>query len=120
MRAGLGVQAIIRDAQSFDRPSAHQVFANDLRAVLGLHIAIPHSAGINDHRRPVLALIETSGLVDAHRRAKRRFLSELLKQREEFALAIACTRWARRAFRALVVTNEDVMLECGQTNILRK
>ena len=55
-----------RDHESLDRLAANDVGVNDLFHVLDAHAAIPDLLRINNDRRPELAGIETSSLIDAH------------------------------------------------------
>lgn len=59
------VDAIIAEAQSFDGPAGHQVFADDFVHVTQADKAIPHRFRINDNRHSMLALVETAGGIDA-------------------------------------------------------
>jgi hypothetical protein len=56
----------------------------------------------------MLALIEAARLVDPNLRAQSRRLGELLKLREELALAIGGARWARCIRGTSVLTDKDV------------
>ena len=93
MGAALGVQAGVGDAQPLDRPSADQMLVHDRGGVFGLDIAVPDGLGIDDHRGPMLALIEASRLVDAHGCAQAGSFCQLLQLGVEFAFAIAGARW---------------------------
>jgi hypothetical protein len=65
MRTTLGIEAPIGDTQPLDWLATHQVLRYDLSGILGAHPAIPDRFGINHHRRPMLALVQASGLVRA-------------------------------------------------------
>jgi hypothetical protein len=77
MRARLGIDALIGDAQSFYGTPVNQVFLDDLGRVFRLHAAIPDRVRINYHRRSVFALIETARFVDPHCGAKTGSLRQL-------------------------------------------
>jgi len=66
MRAGLFIDARIGQTQPLHRPAIHQVLLHNLCGIFRLHMPIPDGLGIDDHRGPVLALVQASGLVDAH------------------------------------------------------
>jgi hypothetical protein len=118
MRAALAVEASVCDAQTLHRPSTHQVLVHNLRSILRPHIAIPDRLGIHDHGRPVLALVEAPGLVNAHRGTQAGGLRQLLQLGVQFALAVACARRTRCSFGANIVADEDVTLKGWQTKIL--
>ena len=73
VRAALGVQALFGHAQAFHRPAAHQMFTDNFGRIFYMHIAIPDGFRVNDHHRPVLALVQATGLVDAHPRTQSGF-----------------------------------------------
>lgn len=60
------VYALITQTQSFDR-----LFINNMRIDNFSHIVIPHPAvpdalGVDNYRRPMLALIQTAGSIGAY------------------------------------------------------
>lgn len=81
MRTALRVQAGVGDPQPLHGPAGNQVLAHDLFGVFGLHSAIPDRVGIDDDRRPVLALIQAPGFVDAHLASQTGFARQLLQPR---------------------------------------
>jgi hypothetical protein len=89
MWADLRVDARIRNAQSLDWTSVHQVLFDDLGSVLGLHAAIPHGFWIDDDSGAMLALVEAERLVDADIR-QACSLCKLLQLDENLALSIRC------------------------------
>src|SRR4029453_5990878 len=52
-------------AEPLDRFAAQDVRLHDLLEIAGLHAAVPHVLRIDDDHRPVAALREAAGLVDA-------------------------------------------------------
>ena len=70
MWAALGIYARVGQPQTFHGPSTDQVFRYNFFGILGPHVAVPHSFGVNHHGGSVLALVQASGLVDAHLSAK--------------------------------------------------
>src|SRR6516162_9316956 len=66
MLAAGGIQALFGQAQPLDRSPAYDVRLNDLCDVRFADPAIPDGVGIDHHVRPVLTLVEASGLVRAN------------------------------------------------------
>lgn len=65
VRAGFGVEAVLGEAEPFDRTAGDEVLGDDFCGVFGLDVAVPDGLGINDDGRSVLTLVEAEGLVDA-------------------------------------------------------
>jgi len=59
------VDAVVGQAQALDRSAVRQVGLGNFLRVGGRYKAIPDLFGVNDHRDPVPALIETPRSVDA-------------------------------------------------------
>lgn len=114
MRAGLAVDAFIGDAQTLDGTAMDQMLLHDLRGIFGLHIAVPDRIGVDHDGRTVLALVETERLIDADAGRQIGSFDLLLQLREQFALPVAGTGWARCAFGAGVVADENVVFKKGQ------
>ena len=108
MRAALRIDACIGEPKPLDRPAADQVFRDNLFRVGRLHAAVPDSLRVHDDGRSMLALVQASGLVDAHRRAQAGGLGKLLKLRKQLALSIAGTGWPGSARGTLIMTDEDM------------
>jgi len=115
MRAALGIDALISQPQPFHRASVDQVLLDDLRGIFRLHMPVPDRLWINDNRRAMFALIQTSGLVNANRASQARRLRKLLKLGVQLALSIRRARGSRRAFRADVMAHKNVVFENWQT-----
>lgn len=115
MWAALRVDALIRQPQPFHRAAVDQVLLNDLRGILGLHMPVPDSLRINDHRWAMLALVETARLVNANRVSQARSLRKLLELRVQLALPIRSARGPRRTFRPNIMANKNVVFENWQT-----
>lgn len=111
MLAACGVQALFGQAQALNRPSAYDVRGNDLLHVRFANVAIPDGIGIDHYVRPVLALVEASGLIrtDAAVQAtgSQLLLEEFLQA--SFSQRIAAS--ARMPCRSLVSANKDMFLE---------
>jgi hypothetical protein len=115
MRAALGVQALVRDAQPFHGPAGDQVLCNDLRGVLGTHAAVPDGLRIDHYRGPVLALVQAAGLVDPHARAKAGLFRQLLQACVQLAFSIGCAGGARCIGGTGIVADKYVAFKYGQT-----
>jgi hypothetical protein len=118
VRAGFGVDALLSQAQALDGPAAHQVLLNDLRGVSGLHMTVPDGFGIDHNRRPVFALVQAKGLVDANGGAESGSFGQLLQLGAEIAFAIRGAGWAGRIGGTSVVADKNVMLKRGQAVFL--
>jgi hypothetical protein len=118
MRAALRIDAPLSQPQPLDGPSAHQVLFHNRRRIRGLHVSVPHGLGINHHRRPVLALVQAEGFVDAHRGAQTGRLRQLLQLCVEIAFSIGSARWPGRIGRAGVVADKNMAFKCGQAVFL--
>lgn len=110
VRATLGIDTCFRDSKAFDREAVDQVLSDNLRHVLRLDSAVPYSFWINDHDRPMLALIETQGLVDPNTVADSGCFGKLLQLREDFTFSIGSAGGAGCSLGPYVMTNEDMML----------
>ena len=100
-------------SRSTGRP-ATRCSATISAASSGLHIAIPDRLGIDHHHRPMFALVQAAGFVDAHPAAQSGRLGQLLQLCVQVAASIGGTGGARRARRACVAADKDVALKCGQ------
>lgn len=124
VRAALRIDAGIGHSQTFDGLAAHQMLSHNLLGVFRLHAAVPHSFGIHHDRGSVLALVQATGLVDAHKACKSRGLCRLLQCDMHFIASAVCARGARRTIRTGICTDKDMMFEdwqfvrssCIQTN----
>jgi hypothetical protein len=110
---GGGVDAAFRQAEALDRPPVDQVLADDLLDIADGYRPVPDLLGVDDHRGPVLALIEAAGFVGAHARLEPRpahfFLKRLVQR-----LSLSTARAAWRARIALIDADKDVPLEIRQ------
>jgi hypothetical protein len=114
VRAALGVDALVGEAQALDGTAADEMLAHDLLGILGLDVAVPDGLGIDDDGGAVLALVEAAGLVDAHAAAEVCGLRGLLQGYMNIASATGCTRGTRRTVWALIGTDKDMMFKDGQ------
>jgi hypothetical protein len=118
MRASLGVDACVGQAQAFDGLAADQMLLNDLRSVAGLHVSIPDGFRIDNNHRSMLALIKAKRFVDTHFGCETGGFRQLLQLGKQFALAVRSTGRARSVGGANVVTDEDMMFKSGQAMFL--
>ncbi len=109
-----GVDTGVIDAQPFHRVAVYEMLFHDLLGILGPDSPVPDCIRINYHGRPVLALVETQGFVNANAIGQTSGLGKLLQLGKDFALSVAGARRARCAFGPDIMTNENVMLEKGQ------
>lgn len=120
MRAGFGVDAFVGEPQALDWPPTYQMLLDNFRRVGCLHMAVPDSLRVDDHRGPVFALIKAEGLIDPHGRAEPRSFGQLLQLSVKLALAICGAGWARRIGGTGVVADKNMALKRGQWVFLLK
>jgi hypothetical protein len=118
MGAGAGVQAFVRDAQPFHRPTADQMFGNNFRGIVGIHVPIPDGFRINHDHRAMLALVQAAGLVDAHLPGQTGSLGELLQADVQIAGSVGGAGSPRRIRWPGVEADKDVAFEGGQAFLL--
>jgi hypothetical protein len=118
VRTSLRVDALIAQAQPFDRSPAHEVLFHNFRGICRTYVAVPNPLWVNDHRWPVLALIQASRFVDADCAAKPSRFGQLLQLRMQFALSIGGARGPGSTFRACVVTDKNMTFKWWQAILL--
>ena len=111
MLAGFGVQARVRDAQSLDRPSADDVRFDDLIHIGLGDVAVPYRIGIDHEVGPMLALVETAGLVGSHSSLEPALRQFLLEQLLQLGLGGGIAASSRMAYWTLVSADEDMFVE---------
>jgi hypothetical protein len=116
--AALGVDALVGKTQTLNGPAAHQMLLHDLRGISGLHMAVPDGVGVNHHRRPVFALVQTEGLVDAHGGAETGRFRKLLQLGMEFAFSVGSAGRAGRIGGTDVVADKNMTFKRGQAVFL--
>ena len=62
-----GVDALVLEDETGYGDVIQDVRLDDFSNIFGLHLAVPHCFGIDDHRGPMLTLIEAAGFVGAYR-----------------------------------------------------
>jgi hypothetical protein len=114
MGTGLGVDATVCHTQPLYGATDDEMFRDDFFRVRRLHMAVPDGIGIDDHRGPVLALVQASGFVDAHGGAQIGGFGELLQLGEQLALAIRGAGRPRSTLGTDVVTDKYVTFKRRQ------
>lgn len=118
MFAGGGVQTGIFEAQALDRAIAEDVGVNDFVDVGESDSSVPDRLRINHEIGPVLALIETAGLVGAHPSLQTTLREFLLESLLQFRTTGGIAGAARVLGRANVAADKNVALELGHKEIV--
>lgn len=79
MRAMLRIKAGSWEAQPLHGAAMEKVLGHDFFHIFQLNEAVPDSFGIDHHRRAVLALIETTGLVGTDKMLEASVFDGILK-----------------------------------------
>jgi hypothetical protein len=111
MLAACGIQALFGQAQALDRSPAYDVRLNDLFDVRFANVAIPDRIGIDHHVRPMLTLVEASGLIRANASLQAVGSQLLLEELLEASFRQRIAASARMPCRSLVSANKDMFLE---------
>jgi hypothetical protein len=119
MRAGLGVEAFVGEAEALDGAAADEVLVDDFGSVFEGDVAVPDGLRVDDDGVAVLALIEAAGLVDPDPRRQAGGLGKLLDGGVEFALAVGVAGGARGVLGTGIGTDKDVAFKRGQEGLLR-
>ena len=114
MRAALGVQALVGQAQPLNGATGEQVFVHNRRCVSGLDVAVSNCFGVDHHHWPVLALVQTAGFVDTYAVAKTSCVDSFLQFSVQGAGSVASAGGTRCALGSRVAADKDVVIECGQ------
>lgn len=114
MLATRSIQTLVGKDKPFDWSARNQVFSNDLGDILRLDVPVPDSLGIDDHGRPVFALIEAAGLVGSNPRTETGRLDLILEQPLQFAFAICGTGRPCRPGLAMVSADKHMPLKLWQ------
>jgi len=67
MRTARRIDALLRQHQPLNKPTMHQMLRDNLVHILRRHMAIPDRLRIHHHGRPMLALVQTPGLIRPNR-----------------------------------------------------
>lgn len=88
-----------------------EVFSNDLIHIFELHEAVPDGLGIDDHRRTVLALVETAGLVGADEMFESGVFDGILEGGFELLAAVGKAAGTGCGFIALIGADKEMVFE---------
>jgi len=119
VRAGLGVEAFVGEAEALDGAAGDKVLVDDFGGVFKADVAVPDGLGVDDDCPAVFALVEAAGLVDADARCEAGGLGELLNGGVELGLAVGVAGRARGVLGAGVGADKDVAFKWGQEGLLR-
>jgi hypothetical protein len=114
MRASRCIQTAIRQNQPLHRSTTNQVLLDNLVYVGRLHKAVPDLLRIHHHDRPMLALLQATGLVRPYRVFESRRSCFFLKKSMQFPFAIVGAAAARSRRVALVCADENVPFKLRQ------
>src|SRR5574341_33348 len=109
--SGFLLRFVARHQQPLDDFAFEDVAFHDLGHVGFRPDPVPHAFGINDDARPILAVIQTTGLVGPHRLLESEPFNLLLEESLKPLGAIVRTAATRVAFGALVDADKDVMFK---------
>ena len=109
-----GVDAVGGQTEALDRLAVDQMLLNDCGDIFGLNISVPDRFWINHDYRPVLALVEAAGLVDADCTAQAGRAGKLLQLSEHLALTVSSAGWAWGTLGADILTDKDVPFKGSQ------
>jgi hypothetical protein len=117
MFAGCRVQARVGEAKPLDRFAAQDVRVYDLVYIGLCDVSVPNCFGINHDVRPVLALVEATGLIGAYSALQPAFGKLLLEEflQPSFRSWIAAS--SRVARRTLVSADKDMLFEFGHQDM---
>lgn len=116
VRAALGIDAGIGQAQALHGLAAHDVRFDNFVDVSQADAAIPYTFGIDHKIRPVLALIEASGLIGPHFTLESTLGQLLLEEFLQLGIACRIAATSRMPIRTLVSANKDVPFKGGHEN----
>jgi len=108
-----GVETVVGEHQALDRLAADDVRFDDFIDIGFGNVPVPHSVGIDDQVRAVLALIETARLVCPYFALQAAFREFLFEQFLQLCLADGIAASPRIFRRALVAADENVSFELG-------
>src|SRR5262249_52960008 len=112
------VDAFILEHETSDWDVIHDVRLNNLSHIFRLHLAVPHCFRIDDHRWPMLTLVEASGFVGAYGTFETALGDRRLEELRQVASGSFGAAAASAARLALVDTDEDMLSEFGHMGIV--
>ena len=111
MRAVVGVDAGVGEAEALDGAAVEEVLLDDLFGVAGVGETVPDGFGIDDEDGAVLALVEAAGLVDADAMLEAGGFDGILEGAAEFLAVFEAAAGAGGGIVALVEADKEVMFE---------
>lgn len=120
MRAGLGVETFVGQAQALDGTATDEVLIDNFGGVFRADMPVPDGLRVDDDGGPMLALVQTAGLVDADARGEAGGLGQLLNGGMELSLAIGVAGGARGVLGTGIGADKDVAFKRGQAVLLTK
>lgn len=116
--AAIGVEATVFDSQPFNRFSADDVRFYDFVHICQRHASVPHGFGIHNDIWPMLALIQTTGLIGAHSSLQSTLGELLLEELLQFGLACGITASTRMSRRTHISAHKNMALKLRHGNIV--
>ena len=110
MFAGFRVDAGIGQHQALHRAAFDQVRLDNLRHIRRTDVAVPDRLRIDDEIRPMLALVQASGLVDANGPFQAGGVDSLLQQRMQLRFAVGVAAGTSASWLALIGTHKYMPL----------
>ena len=111
MRTTLRIEALVRDAQSFDWLSAENVGIEYLVNIVGCHVPVPDRFRINNDVRSVLALVKAAGFVGPDLAFESPFRNSRLEELVQLSGACWIATSPGVSFGPLIGTYKDVVFE---------
>jgi hypothetical protein len=109
MRTMVGMDAALGQTKTVDRATVKEVLLDNFFGVLGAHEAVPDCLGVDDHDWAMLALVKTSGAVDANAILQAGGLHRVLQAVAQLAGVLVGATGARGGFIALILADKEVV-----------
>ncbi len=110
MRAAVGIDAGVGEAEAFDGAAVEEMLLDDLFGITGFGKTVPDGVGIDDEDGAVLALVEAARLVDADTVFQARGFDGIFESAAEF-FPVSEGAAGAGGFVALVEADKEVMFE---------
>ena len=111
MRTVFSIEACIRQPKALHRPVMQKVFCHNFIHVFYLDEAVPNRLGIDHNHRPMLALIETTGLICPDAVLQTCIFNCIFECRFDLFASLWKTTGTRCRLVALVSADKDMMLK---------
>jgi hypothetical protein len=107
-----GIQHRVWNSEPLDGLASDDMRGDNLVHILGPDVPIPHGFGIDDHRRPEFALVQTAAFIRSNLRIRNVLFRQLgFEEPLQLALAGGVATTARVACFAGVHANENMFLK---------